>query len=174
MLRTPCTSTSCWAFSIRLSLLLDQSSRGAAVSTVSPAAARSSRRARASWRRRTVDPLRALTSPAWIHSLECEVCQLGGERWETHLRTTRCRPPVPTLTSMYDYTARFLAAAAEIARMPGVWERLRAEHIPRPDGRCRGCYSARGATPGWPCRIRGLADQAADLSAASRPRHKRT
>ncbi|MGH3565937.1 MAG: hypothetical protein ACRDRH_07865 [Pseudonocardia sp.] len=89
------------------------------------------------------------------------------------MRATRYRPPVPTLTSMYDHTARFLAAAAEIARMPEVWERLRAEHIPRPDGRCKGCRSTRGIAPGWPCRLRGLADRAAALSAASRPRHKR-
>ena len=62
MLLTPCTSTFCWAISIRFSLLVDQSSRGAACSRVSPDSSRIARSSRASCRRRTTEPLPLATS----------------------------------------------------------------------------------------------------------------
>jgi hypothetical protein len=62
---------------------------------------------------------------------------------------------------MTEERARFLAAAREIARMPGVVDKLLAVHVADPDGRCRGCPSARDIPPIWPCRLRGLAETAA-------------
>jgi hypothetical protein len=47
--------------------------------------------------------------------------------------------------------------------MPGLWERLIAEHIPDPTGRrCRACTTAGTGSPGtpWPCRIRDVAEGA--------------
>ncbi|HXV93086.1 MAG TPA: hypothetical protein VD813_07295 [Pseudonocardia sp.] len=67
---------------------------------------------------------------------------------------------------MCDEQARFEAAAHEISRMPGVIAGLQADHVPGPDRRCRGCPSARGASPLWPCRLRILADRAAELRPA--------
>ncbi len=55
-----------------------------------------------------------------------------------------------------DPVALLRAAAVEIARMPGLAERLRAVHLPGPDGRCRGCASAVRTAPRWPCRISAL------------------
>lgn len=61
---------------------------------------------------------------------------------------------------MADEWARFLAAAYEIARMPGVVDKLLATHVADADGRCRGCPSARDIAPIWPCRLALLADLA--------------
>jgi hypothetical protein len=52
-----------------------------------------------------------------------------------------------------DPAALLRGAAIEIARVPGLAERLRARHVPGPDGRCRGCPSPVRAAPRWPCRI---------------------
>ncbi|MGI5125608.1 hypothetical protein ACQEVB_02220 [Pseudonocardia sp. CA-107938] len=46
--------------------------------------------------------------------------------------------------------------AAELARAPKLCERLRAEHVAGPDGRCVGCRSAVRIAPRWPCRIATL------------------
>lgn len=79
--------------------------------------------------------------------------------WAAHAITARTRPPVRNLSRMPpDPAALLRAAAVEIARMPGVARRLRALHVPGPDGRCRGCASAARMAPRWPCR---LADAAA-------------
>lgn len=57
-----------------------------------------------------------------------------------------------------DELARLLAAGG-----PAVVTRLRADHIPGDDGRCRACWSARAAPPLWPCTLAALADRAAQL-----------
>jgi hypothetical protein len=59
---TQWTSIITWAFSMRLSLLTEKSSRGAASSSVSPASSRICRSRRASTRRRTMDPSCCVTS----------------------------------------------------------------------------------------------------------------
>ncbi|GEL18661.1 hypothetical protein PA7_24980 [Pseudonocardia asaccharolytica DSM 44247 = NBRC 16224] len=54
--------------------------------------------------------------------------------------------------------------AAVISAVPGLSERLLAEHVPGADGRCRQC--AVGAQAGWhqwPCRLHCYAAQAARL-----------
>jgi hypothetical protein len=56
--------------------------------------------------------------------------------------------------------ALFLAAAREIARMPGMVDKLIAVHVADADGRCRGCPSTRDIAPIWPCRLREVADLA--------------
>lgn len=66
---------------------------------------------------------------------------------------------------------------------PGVWMRLRADHVAGPDGHCHACRSSNGAAPVWPCTLRAIADEAARrapepapgpvLTAASRTRGAR-
>lgn len=80
--------------------------------------------------------------------------------WAAHNCGAPPRSPEATLPSMSDERARFMAAAHEIARLPGVVGALRAAHVAGPDGRCRGCPSAHSVAPHWPCRLRLLADRA--------------
>jgi len=62
-----------------------------------------------------------------------------------------------------------LDAAATLARcFPDLGERLRAAHVPGPDGRCLGCVSGGSLAPRWPCGPRSLADLAARVRDASR------
>jgi hypothetical protein len=65
--------------------------------------------------------------------------------------------------------------AAELAPMVDVWQRLLADHVPDPSGRCRTCTKGGTGLPStsWPCSIRGIAEMArrrhdADLAAAAR------
>lgn len=52
--------------------------------------------------------------------------------------------------------------AAALRAMPGVVERLVADHVPDELGRCRGCTTPGTGRPNraWPCSIRKLADDA--------------
>jgi hypothetical protein len=59
MLFTRCTSAFCWPFSMRLSLLGDESSLGAASSSVKPACSRIARNLRARMRRLIDAPFRS-------------------------------------------------------------------------------------------------------------------
>ncbi len=92
--------------------------------------------------------------------------------WAAHAITTRPRPPVRNLSGMpendlAENTAALLrGAAVEIARMPGLAARLRALHVPGPDGRCRGCTSEVHPSPRWPCRIAFVAGRASEPRAA--------
>jgi hypothetical protein len=55
--------------------------------------------------------------------------------------------------------------------MPGLWERLIAQHTPDRTGkRCLACTTAGTGTPGaaWPCAIRGLAEAARRCHLAQR------
>ena len=50
-----------------------------------------------------------------------------------------------------------------LGAMPGLWERLLAEHVPDPSStRCQACTTAGTGSPGtaWPCRIRDVAEAA--------------
>ena len=48
---------------------------------------------------------------------------------------------------------------------PQTWITLRAWHMPGSDGRCAVCRSSRQPAERWPCTLRAIADQAADLAA---------
>jgi hypothetical protein len=51
--------------------------------------------------------------------------------------------------------------AATLAEcFPELVERLQAQHVPGPDGRCAGCISGGSLAPRWPCGPRALADLA--------------
>ena len=50
---------------------------------------------------------------------------------------------------------------------PQTWTTLRARHTPGRDGRCTVCRSSRQPAERWPCTLRAIADQAADLASCS-------
>lgn len=58
--------------------------------------------------------------------------------------------------------------AAAIADMPGVVERLLAEHYADPQGYCRGCRLPQTGYLKWPCSLAASATQARDLQDAVR------
>lgn len=82
--------------------------------------------------------------------------------WAAHVTPAQRPPPVVTLTCMSAQKVPQSGLVREIARMPGVVERLRADHVAGPDGRCLGCPSALTIAPLWPCRLRLLVDRAAE------------
>ncbi len=53
-------------------------------------------------------------------------------------------------------------AAAQLAPMVDVWERLIDEHIPNRSGRCRKCTKGGTGMPfvPWPCVVYGIAEMA--------------
>ena len=55
-------------------------------------------------------------------------------------------------------------AAVLAAGDPHVWATLRARHIPDNKGRCIVCRSSRQPAEVWPCKLRGIADQAERLA----------
>lgn len=60
-----------------------------------------------------------------------------------------------------EWRARSVSEA--LAMMPGLRNRLLAEHVPDASGhRCRACTTPGTGTPGaaWPCRIRDAAEAA--------------
>lgn len=61
-----------------------------------------------------------------------------------------------------DPTERWRRIVAEVATMPGVVERLTAEHTPDRHGRCRVCTVA-GQGVAWPCTLSVLAAEAAEV-----------
>ena len=91
---------------------------------------------------------------------------MGGRMWAAHLGLARRRPPVPILTCMpsvgLQLRARQRELIRELARMPDVVARLQAEHVAGPDKRCRVCPSPVTIAPIWPCRLRLIADRAAE------------
>lgn len=66
--------------------------------------------------------------------------------------------PAPTHD---DPTERWHRIVAEVATMPGVVERLTAEHTPDRHGRCRVCTFA-GHRVVWPCTLSVLAAEGAE------------
>jgi hypothetical protein len=46
---------------------------------------------------------------------------------------------------------------------PAAVSRILHEHIADPTGHCRGCRFPTAATPVWPCRLWGIADEARRL-----------
>jgi hypothetical protein len=58
-------------------------------------------------------------------------------------------------------------AAALAECFPELIERLRAQHVPGPDGRCAGCISGGSLPPRWPCGPRALADLASSSAKPS-------
>jgi hypothetical protein len=50
-------------------------------------------------------------------------------------------------------------AATIVRGWIGTAARLREQHVPGPDGRCRGCASAVRPAPRWPCAIALLVGQ---------------
>ncbi|WP_219418992.1 hypothetical protein [Pseudonocardia nigra] len=53
-------------------------------------------------------------------------------------------------------------AAAQLAPMVGVWQRLLTLHVPDRAGRCRTCTKGGTGLPStpWPCSIHGIAEMA--------------
>jgi hypothetical protein len=74
------------------------------------------------------------------------------------------------ITSAVASPGQRLAHVAQILATgdPHTWLTLRARHLPGPDGRCTGCRSSRQPAERWPCKLRGIADQAAALVEAER------
>jgi hypothetical protein len=76
---------------------------------------------------------------------------------------TRLGLPIRTLPGMTQEPVAdsLVETAATLAEcFPELVERLRAQHIPGPDGRCTGCVSGGSLAPRWPCGPRALADLA--------------
>lgn len=77
--------------------------------------------------------------------------------WAAHITGPGAvRPCGPCCPMTKDPAELLRGAAIEIARVPGLAERLRARHVPGPDGRCRGCPSPVHSAPRWPCRITSI------------------
>jgi hypothetical protein len=55
--------------------------------------------------------------------------------------------------------------AQELARMPGVAQRLLAVHLPDGQGRCRACTTPGTGVPGapWPCALHFYATAAEEI-----------
>jgi hypothetical protein len=75
--------------------------------------------------------------------------------------------PGMTQEPVADSLAETAAALAEC--FPELVERLRAQHVPGPDGRCAGCVSGGSLAPRWPCGPRALADLARRSAKSSGP-----
>lgn len=64
---------------------------------------------------------------------------------------------------------RLTGAVGVLAQWPRVVARLLDEHVPGPDGRCRGCRSQVRQAPRWPGRLTLLARRAARDRAGALP-----
>lgn len=58
--------------------------------------------------------------------------------------------------------AELLAASLSPAAVAGILH----EHVADPTGHCRGCRFPTTASPVWPCRLWGIADEARRLGSA--------
>jgi hypothetical protein len=84
----------------------------------------------------------------------------GNRGAEVARRGIRGGPGLPSLVTMSEHP--LAGAATVLAQWPRVVARLLHEHVPGPDGRCRGCRSQVRTAPRWPCRLTLLARRAVE------------